>query len=64
MLGLHLLLETGDTDFKKLIQIGTDDAKKLETLQQGILFIESFIEDALVKLQPAQAPINEEGGIV
>jgi hypothetical protein len=53
------LLQTGDTDFKKLIEIGTDNAEELETLQQGILLIKSLIEHSLDEFQPAQPPVDE-----
>lgn len=64
MLGLHLLFQSSNPDFKKLIQVGADDAEELEPLQQWIFLIESLIEHTLVKLQPAQSAINEKRGII
>jgi hypothetical protein len=52
MMSLNLLLETGHTDLKELIQIGTDDSEKLQTLKEWILLIERLFKHALVELQP------------
>jgi hypothetical protein len=52
MMCLNLLLETGHTDLKELIQIRTDDAEELQTLKEWILLIERLFEHALVELQP------------
>ena len=59
---LHLLLEPGDADLKELVEVGTDDAKELQPLEQRIRRVERFIEHPLVELEPAQFTVNEMRG--
>jgi hypothetical protein len=56
-IAFDLLLDAGDADFEKLIEVGAGDAKKLHPLEQRIAGIQRFIQDALIKLQPAQLPV-------
>ena len=64
MLRLNLLLQTSDAHFEELVEIRADDAEKFQTFQQGVRLVEGLIENPLVEFQPAQAPIDEERGII
>jgi len=64
MLRLNLLLQSGDAHLEKLVEIGTDNAEKFQTFQQGIRLVECLIENPLVKFEPAKPPIDEERGII
>src|SRR5205085_8227882 len=55
----HLLLDSRHPHFKELIEIGTEDAKKLDPFQQGVLRIQSFFEHPPVEVQPAQLTIDK-----
>ena len=54
-----LLLEAGDAHLEKFVQVGSGDAKKLETFQERIAGIAGLVEHALVELQPAQLAVDE-----
>src|SRR5207244_962176 len=49
-----LLLDAGDADFEKFVEVRGNNAEKLDALQEWIARIESFIKHALVEFQPAQ----------
>ena len=50
---LHLLLDAGDADLKKLIQVGAGDAEEFQSFQQRQGFIFGLGENAPVELQQA-----------
>ena len=52
-LGLTLLLQAGDPDFEKFIQIRADDAKELQAFENRIGLVEGLVQNPLVELQPA-----------
>ena len=49
----HLLLDAGNADLKKLIQVGAGDAEKLQSLQQRHGFIFGLCNNAPVEFQQA-----------
>ena len=57
--GLLLLLETRNADFKKFIQVGADDAEKLQAFQKRVGLVKRLVKHALVELQPAQLAVDE-----
>jgi hypothetical protein len=54
-----LLLQTCDSDFKKFIQVGADDAEKLQAFQKRVGLVKRLIKHALVEFQPAQLAVDE-----
>ena len=50
---LHLLLDAGNADLEKLIQVGAGDAKELQSLQQRHGFIFGLGDYAPVEFQQA-----------
>src|ERR1700726_524093 len=56
---LHLLQKTGDTHFDEFVQIARGDGEKFYALEQRILGILRFFEDALVELQPGKMTIQK-----
>ena len=52
------LFEGGDADFKELIQVRTDDGEEFEPFEEGLGRVLSLFENALIKLQPAEFPIQ------
>jgi hypothetical protein len=62
-IAFHLLLQAGDADFEKLIEVRADDAEEFQAFQQRILRVHGFVQDALVEFQPAQLAIEETRGM-
>jgi len=56
-----LLLEAGDADFEKFVEIGTDDAEEFQPFQQRVAGIGSFIQNALVEFKPTQLAVEKMG---
>ena len=56
---LDLLLDAGDADLEKLIEIRADDGEELDPLDQRLRRVLRFLEDAAVELEPAQLAIDE-----
>ena len=56
-----LLLQPGDADLEKFVEIRAGDAEKFHPLQQRRGGVQRFVEHALVELQPAQLAIDEVG---
>ncbi len=54
-----LLLDAGDANLEKLIEIRADDGEELDPLEQRLRGILRFLEDAAVELEPAQLAIDE-----
>ncbi len=54
-----LLLDAGDTDLEKFIEIGTEDGEEFYPLNQRLGRVLRFFQDAPVKLKPAQLAIDE-----
>ena len=52
-------LMPGDAHLEELIQVGADDAEELHPLQQRVLRVQRLLQHAVIKLQPAQLPIDE-----
>ena len=50
---LHLLLDAGHADLKKLIQVGAGDTEKLQSFQQRHGFIFGLSNNAPVEFQQA-----------
>jgi hypothetical protein len=59
---VELLLQAGDADFEELVQVGAEDGKKLDPLEQRVAGVARFLEDARIELEPAQFPIDVELG--
>ena len=55
----HLLLQAGDADLEKLIEVRADDAEELHALEQWRGGVERLIEHALVEGEPAQLAVEE-----
>ena len=51
------LFESGDTDFKELVQVRTDDGEEFEPFEQGLGRVLSLLKNALIKLQPTELTI-------
>ena len=56
-----LLLEPGDADLEKFVEVRAADTEKFDTLQQRRGGIQRFVEHPLVEFQPAHLPIDEVG---
>ena len=56
---LLLLLQTRDPDLEKFIQVGADDAEKLQAFQKRVRFVKCLIKHALIEFQPAQLAVDE-----
>ena len=56
---LLLLLEASDTHLEEFIEVGADDAKKLQSLEQRIRLVGSLVEHTLVEFQPAELAVDE-----
>ena len=59
-----LLLQTGNTDFKKLIKIGGGDAEIFNALQKRNRLVPGLFQYPPVKFQQAEFPVNVEVGAV
>ena len=58
-LALNLLFDARDANLEELIQIRTDDGKKLDPLNERLPLILRFFQDAAVELEPAQLAVDE-----
>ena len=56
---LDLLLDAGDANLEKLVEVRADDREKLDALDQRLGWVLRFFEDAPVELEPAQLAIDE-----
>ena len=54
-----LLLDAGDADLEKFVEIGTEDGEEFYPLDQRLRRVLRFFQDAPVKLKPAQLAIDE-----
>jgi hypothetical protein len=57
------LFEGGDADFEEFVEVGADNGEKLETFEERLGGILSFLEDALVKFEPTELTIEVRGGV-
>ena len=60
----ELALETGYADHEKFVEIGADDGEKFEALDERILLVLRFIENARLKGEEAELAVDVEGGII
>ena len=58
-LAFDLLLDPGHAHLEELIQVRADDAEELHPLQQRVFRVQRLLQHAMIKLQPAQFPIDE-----
>ena len=54
-----LLLDAGDANLEKFIEIRADDPEKLDPLEQRLGRVLRFLEDAAIELEPAQLAVDE-----
>ena len=54
-----LLLDPGDADFEKLVEIRADDGEEFDPLDQRLRRVLRFFQDAAVELEPAQLAVDE-----
>lgn len=60
----ELALEAGDTNHKKLVEVGADDGEKFNALEKRILIILRFFENARLESEETDLAVEIEGGIV
>ncbi|MGC3991268.1 MAG: hypothetical protein QM796_16625 [Chthoniobacteraceae bacterium] len=58
------LLDTRDADFKKFVEIRTEDAQKLHALDERLGGILGLFEHAAIEFQPAQLAVEKVLGCV
>src|SRR6185369_8275176 len=58
-LTLDLLFDPGDANLEELIEIGGDNAKKLQALEQWVRRVLRFVKHPLIELQPTELSIQE-----
>ncbi len=51
------LFEGGDADFEEFVEVGADDGDKLETFEERLGGVLSFLEDALIEFEPTELTI-------
>ena len=56
---LDLKLEPGDAGFKKIVEVGAESSEELDALQQRVGGVQGLVKHALIKLQPAQLPVEQ-----
>src|SRR5439155_10126114 len=54
-----LLLDAGDANLEKLIEVRAHNPEKLDPLEQRLGWVLRFFKDAAIKLEPAQLAIDE-----
>ena len=62
-LAFDLLFDASDPNLKKLVQVRTENRKKLDTIDERLGRILCFFENATVELEPAQLAIDKIPGI-
>ena len=55
----HLAFQTGDAHHKEFIEVIGRDRQKTHPLQQRMVLVTGLVQDAAVKVQPGQFPVNE-----
>ena len=58
-LALYLLLDPGDANLKKLIQVRAENGKELDAFDEGLGGILRFFQNAAIELEPAQLAIDK-----
>ncbi len=58
-LARDLLLDAGDANLEKLVEIRAHDPEKLDPLEQRLGWILRFFKNAAIELEPAQLAIDE-----
>lgn len=61
---LGLLQKSSEADFDELVQIIRGYGEKFYALEQRILGVERFFEDALIELQPGDVAIEEKARVI
>ena len=54
-----LLLDPGDADLEKFVEVGTENVKELYPLDQRLGRVLCFFENAPIEFEPTQLAINE-----
>jgi hypothetical protein len=62
--GLHLLLQAAYPHHEELIEVRAEDCQKLQPLEQWHLGVLGLLQHPAIELEPAQLPVEIEGGIV
>ena len=55
----HLAGEAGDADHEELVEIGGRDRQEAHALEQRMVRVLRFLEDAAVELQPGELAVDE-----
>ena len=55
----HLAGKTGDADHEEFIEIGGRDRQEADALQQRMIGVQRFFENAPVELQPGKLAVDE-----
>ena len=58
-LAFDLLLDAGDANLEKLVEVRAEDGEEFDPLDQRLRWILRFFQDAPVELEPAQLAIDE-----
>ena len=58
-LARDLLLDAGDANLEKLIEVRADDPEELDPFEQRLGRVLRFLQDAAVELEPAQLAVDE-----
>jgi hypothetical protein len=61
--GLDDLLEPGHPHLEKFVEVGGDNAKELEALEQGDGLVLRLVKDAAVEFEPAELAVDKKFGI-
>ena len=54
----HLTAQARHANHKKFVQIRRKNGQELDPFEEGMVLVEGFLQDAPVKLQPAQFAVN------
>ena len=55
----HLAFETGDAHHEEFVEVGGGDRQEAHALEQRMLGVQRFLENAAVELQPGEFAVDE-----
>ncbi len=58
----HLALEAGDAHHEEFVEVGRRDRQETNALQQRMLGVQRFLENAAIELQPGEFAVDEALG--
>jgi hypothetical protein len=57
--GSDLAAKPGHPDHVELVEVGVEDREEFEALEERIPFVDGFVQNSAVELEPAQLAIQE-----